>query len=120
MEQVSEVSEISQQLAGWKAQVDRTRADLKGLAARLEPEAGRLHRREAMAEVEHFQNQFICQKEVADELFHDLKQAARRFPEGKVAETDGRGDALRDRVETFLRLFEALKTDFNHFMDKVS
>lgn len=118
MEQVTRVPDLEGRLAGWKEEVNQVRTVLRGMNQRLENEAGRFSSRPLLVHVEHFQNQFICQKEVADELFHDLKQASRRHSATDPgAEAQG---ALTDRVETFSRLFKALSLEFDQFMKKPS
>lgn len=116
MEQVSEETEISQQLSGWKSQVASTRAGIKALEDRLQQRAAGMTERHELVEVEHFQNQFICQREVADTLYHDLKQAVKRMP---AAQPDGTPlyQTLEDRTTTFVRLYNALQADFERFWD---
>lgn len=117
MEQVSEETEISRSIAGWKQEVNQVRLDLGGLGDRLQDRAAQLRQRDDLAEVEHFQNQFICQKEVADELFHDLKQASRRLS-GRPSDHEAGVEELGERMETFLRLYEAMRSDFDGFIEK--
>ncbi|MBK8613803.1 MAG: hypothetical protein IPN85_09965 [Flavobacteriales bacterium] len=74
---------------------------------------------EAMAQLEHFQNQYIRQREVIDELRHDIKEHE-NFLEKESMERpiaiehrlykDHGG--LRDRFETFEKLYAELKSEF--------
>ena len=75
------------------------------------------------AEVEHFQNQFIRQKEVIDELKHKL-HISERLLAGFVKELSGLGlesikmdnhCKLRDEVLIFRKLYGELKVDFRAF-----
>jgi len=118
MEQVKESPETHQPLADWKTQLDQARQELNGWREKLGARTTGLRKTDQLAEVEHFQNQFICQKEVADKLYHDLKRASK----GASSE-DGTPlgkDALGERMETFRSLFEALRVDFDEFMLKLS
>ena len=74
-------------------------------------------------QVEHFQNQFILQKEVIDFLKHDLhvseKQLARFVSdlsgegiEGIKMDNHGR---LRERMATFRKIFREMKHEFRRF-----
>ncbi len=79
--------------------------------------------REVMAELEHFQNQYIREREVIDELRHDIKQHenglekfAKEHPIAvdHVLFMDHQG--LRDRVHTFEKLYHELKGEFMRWL----
>lgn len=126
MEQVTQVPDLHRSIADWKGEVNVVRGEFSQLSHRLERVAGRFTQRASLAKVEHFQNQLICQKEVADELFHDLKQVSKRFLNSNLSEQGRRDeelssyDRLRDRMETFKKLFSAMSSEFNEFMEKSS
>lgn len=127
MEQEITFPEIHRTITGWKDEVNSVREDIATLKDHLEKAVGSKIRHETLAHVEHFQNQFIRHKEVADELYHDLKQTSKRLSK----ESDGKDTVngenstaamqhLTDRMHTFKKLFSALKSDFNRFMEKSS
>lgn len=119
MEQEVTLPEFHRTIAGWKDEVNTVREDLTSLMEHLEKIIGSNTKHEILAHVEHFQNQFIRHKEVADELFHDLKQASKRLT--KENEKDNKlNNDLTDRMHTFKRLFKALKSDFDRFIEKSS
>lgn len=73
--------------------------------------------------VEHFQNQFILQKEVIDFLKHDLIVSERQLA-GFVQELSGEGidgikmdnhGKLRERMTTFRKIFREVKNEFRTF-----
>jgi hypothetical protein len=75
------------------------------------------------AQVEHFQNQFIRQKEVVDELKHKLHISERQLA-GFVKELSGLGlesirmdnhSKLREDVKIFRKLYTELKEEFRRF-----
>lgn len=75
------------------------------------------------AHVEHFQNQFILQKEVIDYLKHDLHVSERQLA-SFVHELTGEGidgikmdnhGKLRERMITFRKIFREIKQDFRRF-----
>jgi hypothetical protein len=80
---------------------------------------------EVMAELEHFQNQYIRQREVIDELRHDLKQhengLANEAKEHPIA-IDHRlfhdHTGQRDAMRTFEKLYRELKDEFMAWLAK--
>jgi len=93
---------------------------------RLEELVQRNTGKELLAELEHFQNQYIREKEVIDELRHDIKQHENFLEKESVEKPvaiDHRafGDhaELRDRMETFERLYDELKQEFRRWLVKV-
>lgn len=77
----------------------------------------------ARAQIEHFQNQFIREKEVIDELRHKLHISERQLA-GFVKELSGLGLEsikmdnhcnLRDDMKTFRKIYTELKEEFRHF-----
>lgn len=75
------------------------------------------------AQVEHFQNQFILQKEVIDFLKHDLMVSERQLA-NFVHELSGEGidtikmdnhGKLRERMATFRKIFREIKNEFRRF-----
>ncbi|MFN3875592.1 MAG: hypothetical protein ACK4L7_06740 [Flavobacteriales bacterium] len=84
---------------------------------RLEALVGTRLPAEAMAELEHFQNQFIREKEVIDELRHDIKAHENAMQEGAVqAGWLQHHDALSDRFATFERLYRELRDDYRAWL----
>lgn len=77
------------------------------------------------AQVEHFQNQFIREKEVMDTLIHDIHAEEKLLSANAQANnvaTDHRKVAdntgLRDRMVTFSKIFGELKAEFTAFLAK--
>ncbi|MCB0790328.1 MAG: hypothetical protein H6595_13720 [Flavobacteriales bacterium] len=92
---------------------------------RLEDIVKRNTHTEVLANVEHFQNQYIRQREVIDELRHDIKQHENFLEKESIdrpTAIDHRlfGDhtELRDRMETFERLYHELKNEFQQWLAK--
>lgn len=92
---------------------------------RLEEIVRRNTGQEVMAELEHFQNQFIREKEVIDELRHDIKAhentLEKESKDNPVAIehryfTDH--TKLRDRFQTFEKLYRELKGEFHLWLTK--
>jgi DNA repair ATPase RecN len=82
-------------------------------------------KKEILAQVEHFQNQFIRHNEVIDELKHEVHECETRI--AKIAESnnvatdhkkvDDHTD-LRDQMDTFSHIFSELKNEFKSFLEK--
>jgi hypothetical protein len=79
--------------------------------------------KEELKKVEHFQNQFIRQREVIDELKHDLHTSEVQLtvfieemaPVGYDAERMDNHSGLRERFFTFRKIFNELKDEFHSF-----
>jgi hypothetical protein len=79
--------------------------------------------KETAVGVEHFQNQFIVQKNVIDYLKHDLNVSEKQLA-GFAKELSGLGldnikmdnhTKLRERMKTFKTLYEDMKKEFREF-----
>lgn len=83
------------------------------------------HPGEVMATVEHFQNQFIRQREVLDIIRHDFKQhenLIESIGEGKLQEPNDGIQKLhsvqREKLDQFENIFHDLRNEFNLFLDR--
>ncbi|MFA6260945.1 MAG: hypothetical protein WC760_05725 [Bacteroidia bacterium] len=81
------------------------------------------NKREIVAQVEHFQNQFIREKEVIDILKHDIRAMENQLEVQVAANpvaTEHKRVAdepeLRERMDTFEKLFNELKEEFHGFI----
>lgn len=80
---------------------------------------------EVMKEVEHFQNQYIRQMEVIDELRHDIKQHENVIEKESIDHPvafdhryfEDHSD-LRDQVDQFKKIYFDLRKDFMRFLSK--
>jgi len=121
MEIPTQSSDLQQQINSWKSNVDNARQEMRKMRGRLEQMAHRKTDTDMLIHVEHFQNQFICQMEVADELFHDLKQSAKKLMNNgilAIVHDDRPVDdvgTLHDRMETFQKLYGELRHEFEQF-----
>jgi len=83
----------------------------------------RNNKNDVPAQVEHFQNQFILQKEVIDYLKHDLHVSERQLAAFAYdMSADGidnikmdNHETLRQRMITFRKIYRELKTEFRRF-----
>lgn len=107
----------------WNSILDLTRDEILSFENRLEEIAKANTGKEMLAQVEHFQNRFIRQKEVMDELRHDIREDELRIAENvkennvsvehrKVEENF----ELKDRVHVFQKIFNEIKLEYLAFL----
>jgi uncharacterized coiled-coil DUF342 family protein len=117
-EQTSELAQIND----WKATITSARDAIRSMRSQLEQIALQKTDDDFRAQIEHFQNQFIRQMEVADEMHHDLKQSAKKISNNGqlIVLHDDRPidnpDVLQDRMHTFLKLYNELEKEFSDFI----
>lgn len=82
--------------------------------------------RDIMVSIEHFQNQFIRQKEVLDIIKHDFKKhenLIEAIEEGvSVEPSEGIRrvhSVQREKLDQFERIFHDLRNEFNIFLNQV-
>ncbi|MBW8685747.1 hypothetical protein [Chitinophaga rhizophila] len=120
MEVSAQTSDI-EQISNWRDEVIASRESIRSMRSQLELLSRQKTDDETLAQIEHFQNQFICQEEKADELRHDLKQSAKKISNnGQPAILhDDRPiddfDVMQDRMDTFRKLYNELQDEFENF-----
>lgn len=99
--------------------------DIDSLEGRLVEIVKKNNVREAMAGVEHFQNQFIVQRNNIDELRHSVNEHAgmvaveAQAHAGKMeARHSGEHDKLKEQVQDFEKIFNELRHEYNLFLAK--
>ena len=102
------------------------RDDIRALTARLEEVATKNTKTEVTSQIEHFQNQFIRQLEVADELEHEIKlhekELAKNVSDNPVAYQHRTADdhaTLRDDLDSYKKIYTDLRNEFNRFLEEV-
>jgi len=106
----------------WIQNLQFYRDEIKTFKHRLEEIITQNTKMEVTANVEHFQNQFIRQNEVIDELIHDINAEEKKLVENvqnNAVATDHRkmdvNEKLVDQMTTFVKIYSELKTEFNRF-----
>ena len=94
------------------------------LEKRLEDVANRNTHTEVLAQLEHFQNQYIREREVIDELRHDVKQhenmlekEVKDHPVAVEHRLFQDHTGLRERMDTFERLYKDLKKELFRWLE---
>lgn len=126
MEKRAHMGEIHHDYVNWMKHLDFCKDELQSWQNRLDEVVKRNNQTEILKQVEHFQNQFIRQREVIDTLRHDIKLAdgslAQNAMENPVA-SDRRlfdkPEALKEEYETFDKIYAELKIEFEKFLSPV-
>ena len=124
VENKKQVTVLHSEITEWKSNVELIRSEISIFQKQLGGVVRKNSLEEVLKGVEHFQNQFIRQLEVSDELFHELKAADRKLARTADTGTDSEfifaedNTNLRDSVETYNKLFLELKNEFHLFLEK--
>lgn len=109
----------------WLKDLDFYDEEMDTLEKRLLEIASKNNGHEVMAGVEHFQNQFIVQRNNIDQLQHDIHahdktvaiEAQEHAGKMKLAEADHH-IKLKDQFTSFEKVFNDLRHEFNGFLSK--
>ncbi len=111
------------ELKEWRSAMELFMQELQGYNHRLNDVAGKNNKDVVLKQVEHFQNQFIVQKDNIQTMLHEIKIQEQNIAEDVrrdkiLDETDiiGNQSFLREKVHTTEKIFVALKHDFYSFL----
>lgn len=102
----------------WLRSIDHYKTELYDLQAKLEEFARNAPGRAVSSRIEQFQNRFIRQREVIDELRHEIKAHENHLEEMNVPDTRIYVEHvdLRDQYTRFFDLFVEMEQDFYEFV----
>ena len=117
---------FNQELTEWSGNIDFYLSDLDILEKRLVEVAGKNTKPAILASVEHFQNQFITQRETLQILGHSVHKQKTKLQEeirdniriNNLDLVDGQ-QLLRESVQLSEKIFLELKHSFYRFLAKV-
>ncbi len=123
MESTVSIDQFQEELQSWKHELSSFKQEIRHFEKHLEELSVRKLPKDLLAQVEPFQNSFICQKQVIDKLRHDLPDSRHKmeniFKSIGFKRTDHEGsvihDTLRERMDTFRKLYDEVKEDFDRF-----
>ena len=118
MESTVSIEHFQDELQSWKRELSSTKEEIKSFEKELAGLAAHSHNRDIFPHIEHFQNNFIRQKEVIDELRHDLPDSRRRMESLFSSSNEGEHDfhaELCDRMDVFRKLYQELREKFQRF-----
>lgn len=117
------VSRMSSEHSDWRRGIEFYRQEMEILKKRLAEVSQKYTRTEVKAEVEHFQNQFIVQRNNLDDLKHaigvherHLNQDAGQLDNHIANSTLAEHDELRDRFADLEKTINDLRHEFNRFL----
>lgn len=109
----------------WLEEVLFYKDELKIFVKRLEEIASRNSGEEIRKQIEHFQNQFVIQKEKTDMLQHDLNIHeqwlsiyAKEHPTNIENELFADHAVMRSQMNMFEKIYSELKTEYLDFLEK--
>ncbi len=107
----------------WVNELDFFADELKIYEHQLEGLARQAGKKEAMRELEQFQNQFIRQKEVLDTLLHDIHIHEQKLGEAiqnndKLPLDPNYHEFIKEQMASFRSIYSGLKDRFYQFLVK--
>ncbi|MDF1517105.1 MAG: hypothetical protein RQ864_04110 [Lutibacter sp.] len=109
----------------WRRELFFWEDEIKSFRNRLKELAARWTDKEVLAQLEHYQNQFIIHENVINEMqddinVHETSIAASTKKEGDVLDTIlvKNHIAFRNRMETQRNIYNTLKKEFFRFLSK--
>jgi hypothetical protein len=134
MESTISIEQFREELQSWKKELASIKEEIGYFERHLEHLTNKNLPKDLLAEVEHFQNLFICQKEVIDKLRHDLPDSRPKvesiFRDLRAGVLQGNWQSARDdeysrhqnipedleeRMDTFRKIYIEIKQDFHRF-----
>ncbi len=122
----TQISNFHKELKSWIRSLSFYKEEAEVFENRLEEVVTKNTKKALLAEAEHFQNQFILQKEEFDILKHDIvKQEKTLVKSSKMGElalprsVKQNQPLLRDRMQSAEKIFIETKHDFHRFVARV-
>ena len=122
MQSTTSIEQFHEELQSWKHELSSIKHEIRHFEHDLEDTATQKLPKSLLAQIEHFQNIFICHKEVIDKLRHDLPDSRHKveniFNVLRSVKNDSQ-HALLERMETFRKIFNDVKNEFNNFSSSI-
>ncbi len=127
MQTKEQLMEMKSEHDQWQNKLKFYRDEIKQFNGHLENVANPEAPREVMAAVEHFQNQFIRQREVLDIIRHEFKQHENLIEKLETSGSPSSEENVqklhnvqRDKLDQFEKIFHELRGEFNMFLNQVA
>jgi uncharacterized protein YlxP (DUF503 family) len=125
MDNKAYIFELHDEHTKWLNDLKFYKDQLKKFEERLAHISAKNPDKEVKIQVEKFQNRFLIQRNEIDYFRHDIKQQENELefeeqtaPIVSVDRTLEEEEALKERRETFVSLFEEMKKEFNVFVEE--
>ena len=121
MENHEKLADLHAEHASWQDQILHYKGGLKSMKDELGVIVARHTPRDVPASAEHFQNQFILQRDVLDIMRHDFKQYENKIEEAQKLNNSNSDQLLQVREDYSIRLsdydkiYHELKNEFETF-----
>jgi len=109
----------------WKGELAFWQDELKSFNNRLSELVSRWTDKQILAQLEHYQNQFIVHGGIIEDLLEDLQEHETRIAEQSKKDIDLLNSSMakkhiefRNRLETQRRIYAELKKEFFRFLEK--
>jgi hypothetical protein len=126
MEQKKHVDDLHHLYTGWLKNLAFYKDELGTFSKRLEEVVKQNNKIEILAQVEHFQNQFIRQNELIDVMKHNYNQKELELVSNVKANPVASDRViyqeptdLKEEFETFERIYREMKVEFEGFLSKI-
>ncbi|HVM87140.1 MAG TPA: hypothetical protein VMT76_03065 [Puia sp.] len=119
----STIEQFQEELQLWKHELSSIKQQIRHFEQQLEEMATQKLPRNLLAQIEHFQNLFICHKEVIDTLRHDLPDSRQKVENIFNVQRSVKNDsqhALSERMNTFKKIFNDVRDEFKNFSSSIS
>jgi vacuolar-type H+-ATPase subunit B/Vma2 len=123
--QVKHIGELHQEHRAWAQELAFFQEEMSLLKTSLGEVAMINTDKELLAQVDHFENQFIIQQQLIGEMQHEihlhehtLKQMVEENPVASEHRLVADHPELRDKMQVFKKLYGERKNEFNQFLAK--
>lgn len=125
MKEQEKIYDLHSELIEWSNKLKFYKDEIGIMKGRLEEVASKNTDKELLKQVEHFQNQFIVQRNNVDEISHEVKMNEEKLI-GEIKSNPVAVDRRkladhskeRDLVNGFEKNFNAIRTEFKEFAAK--
>lgn len=119
MHTIQQLQEMLAEHKEWQGKINFYKEQISSLTGELDDFVMREKNPESLANVEHFQNQFIRQREVLDIMRHDFKQhenAIEGHSENPLQNLAAMHMSEREKLTQFEKIFKELREEFHNFL----
>ncbi len=125
MKEQEKIYDLHSELIEWSNKLKFYKDEIGIMKGRLEEVASKNTDKDLLKQVEHFQNQFIVQRNNVDEISHEVKMNEEKLI-GEIKSNPVAVDRRkladhskeRDLVNGFEKNFNAIRTEFKEFASK--
>ena len=114
MEPIENLADLHTEHANWQKRIAQSKSEIKQLNEKLGAIVTKFSPRDVPANVEHFQNQFILQRDVLDIMRHDFKQY-----ENMIESEQKNGDKASENLLQIRTAYYARLNDYYRILDEL-